>query len=228
MPCFEIPGNSMGWIQTWDVGERTCFSVETRHMTVKWPPAIAGLWIQAFGRVFQQLDSLDDKNMKRGSVWVCRECAVSEVKQIKRRSGFKQLGNGCKHLLPALYPVALNDLERLPMSAQPSLDRLEKRQPLCQLGLATQTVAGPFDLLRAQQQVQVVMTGQQRRLEPLRAIAEQGLAPEDVAQQVGVEDQQRRPLGTCRVFPGQLAGGDVGDVGQAGIALACSFTKACT
>ena len=88
----------------------------------------------------------------------------------------------CKYLIPTLRPVTFNHLEGLLMSDQPILERFEKLHPLFQRRLASQAVTGPFDLFRAQQQVHVVMTRQQGRLEPGWAIIEQGLAPEDIAQ----------------------------------------------
>lgn len=62
------------------------------------------------------------------------------------------------------------------------------------------------------------MACQQLASQPWGAIAEQGLAPEDIAQQVGVEDQQRRRLRAGLIFPLQLATGDLGDVRQASLA----------
>ena len=67
--------------------------------------------------------------------------------------------------------------------------------------------------------MQVVVPGQQFVVEPRRVVAEQGLAPQFVGQQVRVEDQQVRLFGAGGVFPGQLATSDGRNVGQAGVTL---------
>ncbi|MNE56990.1 hypothetical protein D3C80_1519340 [compost metagenome] len=67
--------------------------------------------------------------------------------------------------------------------------------------------------------MQVVMACPQLGFQPVGAIVEQLAAPEDVAEQVRVEDQQGRRLGACLVFPIELATGDSRDVGIARVAL---------
>jgi hypothetical protein len=105
------------------------------------------------------------------------------------------------------------------MLLHPVQAALEKRATVCQLRLTALTVGGPFDVFGREQQVQVVVARQQLIVKPCRVVAEQGLAPEFVGEQVGVEDQQPGLRCTRGVFPGQLAEGDVRNVRQAGVAL---------
>ncbi|PAV70677.1 hypothetical protein WR25_22851 [Diploscapter pachys] len=124
-----------------------------------------------------------------------------------------------QHLGAALRPVAIDHLHVLPVALQPGQAVVEEHLALFQPGLAAQPVPDPFDALRAQQQVQVVMARLDGLFQPLGAIAEQCPAPQDIAKQVGVENQQLRCLRPALVFPGELPTGDGGDIGVAGIAL---------
>ena len=56
-------------------------------------------------------------------------------------------------------------------------------------------------------------------IKPAGIVAEQGLAPELVGQQVGVEDQQGGAFGAGGILPGQLALGNGRDIRQGGVAL---------
>ena len=76
------------------------------------------------------------------------------------------------------------------MQVKPLAAGLEKRLAFCQLRLATLPIVMPGNAFRAEQQVQVVMPRQQRLLDPWRAIAKQRVTPEDIAQQVRIENQQ--------------------------------------
>lgn len=62
------------------------------------------------------------------------------------------------------------------------------------------------------------MPCQQFGFQPGRAVTEQRLAPEHIAQQVRVEDQQCRLLRPCLIFPLQLAPGDFRDISQTSVA----------
>ena len=104
----------------------------------------------------------------------------------------------------------------MPLQPVPAL--LEEVLALGQARLAAQAVGRPLHILGRQQQVHIVVAAQQLRLQPVRAGAEQGGAPQHIAQQVGVEDQQGGLLRAGGVFPGQLPAGDGRDVGQAGVA----------
>ena len=75
------------------------------------------------------------------------------------------------------------------MPLQPVQAVVEKALAVAQFGLAALAIGNPIHALRAQQQVQVVMPRQQRLFQPGRAVAEQGVAPEHVAEQVSVENQ---------------------------------------
>ncbi|MNY40684.1 hypothetical protein D3C86_1754420 [compost metagenome] len=66
--------------------------------------------------------------------------------------------------------------------------------------------------------MQIILPGQQRLFDPDRALAKQGPAPEDVAQQVSVEQQQPRLSCAGPVLPLQLSAGNGRNVGQARIA----------
>ena len=52
------------------------------------------------------------------------------------------------------------------------------------------------------------MPRQEFVIQPAGVVAEQGLAPEPVGEQVGVEDQQRGAFGAGGILPGQLALGN--------------------
>ena len=67
----------------------------------------------------------------------------------------------------------------------------------------------PLGACGREQQVLVVFARLQFGFQPIGAVTEQRAAPEHVAQQMGVEDQQMRCGGPCSVFPGQLAAGNV-------------------
>ncbi|AXP03202.1 hypothetical protein DZG01_09480 [Pseudomonas fluorescens] len=73
---------SMSWSYGGDAGEGTCFNTETRGMVTNRSPTVPGLWIQAFGRVFRKLDSLDGNLVKRRWIRVWSDCVVSRMKQI--------------------------------------------------------------------------------------------------------------------------------------------------
>ncbi len=90
------------------------------------------------------------------------------------------------------------------MASQPLPAGVEKGLALAQVGLAALPVADPFHAFGGQQQVHVVGSAQQLLFDPRRAIAEQGAAPEQVAQQVRIKNQQAGQRSTCSVFPGQL------------------------
>ncbi|AGL84918.1 hypothetical protein PFLCHA0_c31480 [Pseudomonas protegens CHA0] len=93
----------------------------------------------------------------------------------------QQLPDLLEGLLPAGLPVAANDAVRLAVLLQPMAGSLEERQAFCQLWLAALAIVAPGHIFRRQQQVQVVVAGQQLGFQPRRAVAEQGLAPELVA-----------------------------------------------
>lgn len=96
------------------------------------------------------------------------------------------------------------------MRMHPVQAGLEERPAVRQLRLAALAVGAPFHVLRGQQQMQVVMTGQQFAVEPAWVVAKQRLAPEPVGQQVSIEDQQRRAPGARRIlqanWPRAIAG----------------------
>ena len=66
---------------------------------------------------------------------------------------------------------------------------LEKRATILQFRLAALAIGRPLHIFGGEQQVQVVMTCQQLIVEPRRVVAEQGLAPQLVGEQMGVENQ---------------------------------------
>lgn len=107
-------------------------------------------------------------------------------------------------LAPALGPVAGDGAVGLPMPLQPGLAFAVEGLALRQFRLAALAVGAPGHAFRREQQVQVVAPPQQGGFEPVRTVAEENPAPEDVAQQVGIEDQQRRPFRASGVLPGQL------------------------
>lgn len=94
-------------------------------------------------------------------------------------------------LAPALGPVAGDGAVGLPMPLQPGLAFAVEGLALRQFRLAALAVGAPGHAFRREQQVQVVAPPQQGGFEPVRTVAEENPAPEDVAQQVGIEDQQR-------------------------------------
>ncbi|KPC33615.1 Unknown protein sequence [Pseudomonas syringae pv. cilantro] len=98
------------------------------------------------------------------------------------------------------------------MTVEPFAAGVEERLALAQRRLAALAVADPVHTLWRQQQVQVVGPVQQLLFDPRRAIAEQGAAPEHIAQQMGVENQQLRSACPCSVLPGQLTLSDGRDV----------------
>ncbi|MNR31057.1 hypothetical protein D3C85_1485470 [compost metagenome] len=91
------------------------------------------------------------------------------------------------------------------MQFKPLVTGLEKCLTFCQLRLATLPVVMPRDGFRAQQQMQIVVPCQQCLLDPRRAIAEQCATPENIAQEMRIENQQWWLLGACLIFPSQLA-----------------------
>lgn len=120
-------------------------------------------------------------------------------------SGREQVRHSVECRVLALLPITLQHLARPVVQVKPLAAGLEKRLAFCQLRLATLPVVMPGHGFRAQQQMQVVVPCQQCLLDPCRTSAKQGLAPEDVTQQVSVENQQMRLPGACLVLPSQLA-----------------------
>src|SRR5471032_3365864 len=173
-------------------------------------------------KVYQNLNRCHDRTMKGAKTGLFREgkcfrnghfASESGVNTgafaPKARSGGEQQGDGSYCLSPAFSPVPLQHLEGLLMLCQPSVGGIEKGSTLIKRGLAPLTIVRPVDLLRREQQVQVVVSGQQRLLDPGRAVAEQGLAPENIAQQMCIQNQQAWLPGPGLVFPLQLATGDL-------------------
>ena len=84
-------------------------------------------------------------------------------------------------LLPGL-PVAGYYLHGLLMIGEPVKTGRKKSLAFRQRGLAALAVSGPLHIIGGQQQMQVVVTFEQFGFKPRRAVAKQGLAPEDIAE----------------------------------------------